>query len=163
MKCSSIYRSSTSTCKLEHYYLSGSLLEERSGMTYTVVYWMLFWCPHTSDHIVYVPVQDIVQHPTRHVASYSILYLWQCRHSVQAFVLLHLLLYCYTSALCLHGVTRRRRVPDEMTWKQDSAPGQQRMWREYVNEPGSRGYLVFVRWMKFSPLFSSFPLSHLCD
>lgn len=30
---------------------------------------------------------------------------------------------------------RRRRVPDEVTWKQDSAPGQHRLWREYVNGP----------------------------
>lgn len=47
------------------------------------------------------------------------------------------------SRLC--GVALLRQAPDDMTWKQDRAPGQQRMWREYVNVPGGRGYLVFVR------------------
>lgn len=53
--------------------------------------------------------------------------------------------------------------PDGMNREQDRAPGPQRMWREYVNGPGSRGYLVFARWMKFSPHLS-FPhfLSHVC-
>lgn len=114
-----------------------------------------FW-----SYCVCTRARDLMQRPTMpHVASCI------CDNAyIKPSPLCSWICCCtYTSALCHWGVTQRWRVPDEMTWKHDSAPGQQRMWREYVNLPGSRGYLVFVRWMKFSPLFSSFPLSHLCD
>lgn len=64
---------------------------------------------------------------------------------------------------CLWGVTWRWCVTPQMrrTGTRTVHPANRGMWREYVNGPGSRGYLVFARWMKFSSLFPHF-LSHIC-
>lgn len=55
----------------------------------------------------------------------------------------------YFSTLCLDDVTS---VDSELGVNLKKKKGQQRRWKEYAKGPDSRGYLVFVKWMEFSPL-----------